>query len=61
MVKLETILGPRVNTYMVIIDGQKWCETISDDDGLKLAIAVAKCEARTRAVDLLKGAREVNS
>lgn len=38
--------GVRVNRYAVLVDEQEWCWTTSDDEGLKLSIAVVKLEAR---------------
>ena len=43
---LKTQLGVRVNHYCVLVDGAVWCETSVDDEGLKLAVAIAKLEAR---------------
>ena len=31
-----------VNGYQLWIDNQLWCTTQSDDDGMKLAIAIVK-------------------
>jgi len=30
------------NWYRVLVGGQLWCTTQSDDDGMKLAIAIIK-------------------
>jgi hypothetical protein len=45
-VKLITELGPRVNHYRVVIDGETFCYTSNDDNGLKLGIAIAILELR---------------
>ena len=43
---LKTQLGVLVNNYRVLIDDEVWCETSVDDEGLKLAVAIAKLEAK---------------
>ena len=49
---LKTQLGVRVNHYCVLIDDEVWCETSIDDEGLKLAVAIAKLEAQR--IELLR-------
>ena len=41
MLTLQFEVGTNQNSYTILVDGHKYCNTSNDDDGLKLMIAVA--------------------
>ena len=46
MTTLQFEVGINHNSYIIYVDGNKFCTTSNDDDGLKLMIAVAILQAK---------------
>lgn len=51
MLTLQFEVGTKQNSYTILVDGNEYCTTTNDEDGLKLMIAVA----------LLKGPHETKT